>query len=151
MCKYILSILFLTSLNSFGQSVIGSNNSGAHSGSDFMFSVGEIFVEPETNGDDANSGLLGILYQVELNVTGVETILESNDFRAYPNPTNQTLYFNIETQHKLEQIYIYDSNGILVHSLEPTVRKVDLSHLPEGVYFIHTNIENIAPLKFVKL
>jgi hypothetical protein len=146
---FVLLLLFLgTKANS--QEVIGSVNSGAHSGSDFVYTVGEIYVESTTSADENNSGLMGILYQVAFNVTGIETVLSTDDIRAYPNPSNQTVFFEFRSDHKIDFIFILDNNGQVVQSCEGTVRQVDLSHLPAGTYFIKTSSTGIRALKIIK-
>ena len=146
----VLALMLLFSMKISAQAVISSVNSGAYSGNNFMYSVGEIYVEPDTNPDHANSGLLGILYQIEFNVSGIDEVLQSEDFRAYPNPANQSLHFNIVTSEKLEYINILDLKGNLIRSLPGSARKADLSNLSDGVYYIKTNVESLNTLKIVK-
>jgi hypothetical protein len=130
--------------------VISSVNSGAYSGNDFMYSVGEIYVESDTDPDQNNSGLMGILYQVEFNVTGLESILASDDLRAYPNPTSQSVFVDFNSTHKIEIIYVLDNMGKVVQSTALTDQAIDFSLLPDGVYFIKTNAPDIRTLKIIK-
>jgi hypothetical protein len=150
MIRNIFLFLTLCSSNSFGQFTISSTNSGAFSGVNFMYSVGEIYVEPETNSDDTNSGLMGILYQIEFSVSGIDEILQSDDFRVYPNPTCQVLHFNLNTKKRVESIHVYDIYGKLVLSSALREYKIDVSHLPAATYFIKTDNEKIDVLKIIK-
>jgi hypothetical protein len=148
--KYYFVFIMLLSLDAASQSTISSTNSGAYSGSDFMYSVGEIYVEPETNPDEANSGLMGILYQIAFNVSGLDEMMLTDDFRAYPNPTNKILYFNIVSKSEVKKIYVLDIHGRLLYSTIMSDNKVDLSNFPSGIYFIKTNVHSISSLKIIK-
>jgi len=71
MKNLILPLLLFLTTYSFGQSVISSVNTGAVSNNNLVYSVGEIFVIPTTNPNDANSGLIGALSRIEFFVTGL--------------------------------------------------------------------------------
>jgi len=148
--KCILLLLLLAcSTGLFGQSVISSVNAGAQSSNSMIFSVGEIFVLPENDGDEASSGLMGVVAHVAFFVTGVNDRLSTDDVRAYPNPTSQTLFF--ETQNTaLTHVSIFDAHGREVVVKQLSGNQVDMSELPNGVYFVRTNMEHIAPFRIIK-
>lgn len=150
MKKYYSITLIFFSLEAASQSTIGSTNSGAFSGSNFMYSVGEIYVQPQTNPDEVNSGLMGILYQLVFNVSGVDEVIFTDDFRAYPNPTKKILYFNIDSKSEVKKVFVLDIHGKLIYTTEIRENKVDLTNLSSGIYFVKTDLENIGVLKIVK-
>ena len=150
MNKTLLPLLLLFSASCFGQSVMSSVNSGAVSNNNMVFSVGEIFVLPTSTPDESNSGLMGILSRVEFFVTGLNELLASDDTRAYPNPTAQSLFFSTSAQHPINEISIFDNSGRLVATKTLDNNKVDLSELQAGIYHIKTNKSDNASLKIIK-
>ena len=150
MKKYFIAIMVFFSLEANSQSTIGSTNSGAFSGPNFMYSVGEIYVLPDTNPDESNSGLMGILYQVVFNVSGLDEMMFTDDFRAYPNPTNKMLYFNIDSKSEVKNIFVLDINGKLIYTTDISENTIDFSNLSSGIYFVKTNVDSISALKIVK-
>lgn len=148
--KNILVLLLLCSAAAVsGQSVISSVNAGAYSGNNLSYSVGEIFVNPDVSPDAANSGLMGVLSRVEFYV-GVEETITSDDVRVVPNPVSSSVFFELRSGKPVEQVFIYDAGGRLVTSKQITGNRTDLSELPNGIYFIRTNINNIQSFKIVK-
>ena len=71
-----------------------------------------------------------------------------NQYRIYPNPTNDVLH--IETESEIEEISIFDVFGRAIvaesQSHKDTKTSVDLSDLKSGIYFvkINTNEGNIV-------
>lgn len=150
MKNLILPLLISLTTFSFGQSVISSVNAGAASNNNLVYSVGEIFVIPTTNSNDANSGLIGVLSRIEFFTTGLNENILSNDLRVFPNPTNSSIYFKTSNKNSFQQIFIYDNTGRLVlHQNTPTA-SIDLTHLSVGIYTILTDNTNINSLKIIK-
>lgn len=141
-------LLFLTTY-SFGQSVISSVNTGAVSNNNLIYSVGEIFVNPTTNPNEANSGLIGALSRIEFFVTGITDKIVSDDLRVYPNPTTSSICFS-STDNNFREIYIYDLTGRLVGQTKDINNPFDLSSFPNGTYSIHTDNKNIKSFKIIK-
>jgi hypothetical protein len=61
-----------------------------------------------------------------------------SDFRLYPNPTTGLVW--LETNQEIDKKLVYDCFGRMV--LEPTTseKRIDLSTLPNGIYFISYSI-----------
>jgi hypothetical protein len=150
MNKILLPLLLLFSASCLGQSIISSVNSGAVSNNNIVFSVGEIFVLPTSTPDEANSGLMGVLSRVEFFVTGLDEQLASDDTRAYPNPTSQSLFFSTTAQDAISEVFIFDNSGRLVATKTLANNKVDLSELQTGIYFIKPNKSDNTSLKIIK-
>jgi len=82
--------------------------------------------------------------------------LEQSQLTVYPNPTNGQLTISgVETQciASLPQtVEIYDNTGRLVKtrratSLHGNGLTIDISHLPNGVYFVHINGQRVKVVK----
>lgn len=144
------TFLFLSLFNSivFSQQIY-SVNSGAVSNTNLIYSVGEIFVNSTIDENESSSGLIGAISIIEFYVLGTDDLISSDDFRIFPNPTEQILFF--KTQQKFSEVFIYDFNGILVLNEKLNgEKKINLSQLINGVYILKTDNPNIEPLKLIK-
>lgn len=90
-----------------------------------------------------------------LGIVGLESITyDSNEkLDIYPNPTENNLF--IETEHKIEEIVIYDVYGRVstVYRLQSTdfVHSIDVADLNAGIYFVKVVTDNNEIVKrFVK-
>jgi len=54
----------------------------------------------------------------------------------YPNPVSQTLNIEYKSYDKIEQIRLFDTFGKLVIEIKELASKVDVSNLPEGLYYL---------------
>ena len=78
---------------------------------------------------------------------GVEEL--SMSFNIYPNPVNDKLY--IETQTQTQTIEIYDAFGRLQSTVNGQQSMVDVSNLNSGVYFVKViTTEGDVVKRFVK-
>lgn len=134
----------------FGQGVVSSVNSGAISNNQLVYSVGDIFVIPTTNPDNANSGLIGALSRIDFFVTSVNNHLVSTDLRVFPNPTNGSVYFQNTDHNSFQKILIYDQTGRLMLKQNIQTNSVDLSSLPNGIYIVATDNQKISSFKIIK-
>ena len=63
--------------------------------------------------------------------------IEKNNFKIYPNPTNDFLYINNEDdKSSFNKICIYDYQGKLVSEKIDTNNKIDLINLNKGIYIV---------------
>jgi hypothetical protein len=69
--------------------------------------------------------------------TGINELTETS-INIYPNPT--TGFVNINTKETIENIYITDINGKLVHH-QTNNSPIDLSQQAKGIYFVNFNTE----------
>ena len=74
--------------------------------------------------------------------TVVET-RHATSIRAYPNPT--TGLINIEYEKPIDKIQVFDNIGKLV--LTPSEKTFNISHLPQGVYFLKINNEIVKIIR----
>ena len=67
----------------------------------------------------------------------------------YPNPTSDVL--NIQTEHKISRIEVYDLSGKLLKSVDGNNKKLAVSSLNKGMYIIKLYTENgVVNSKFIK-
>ena len=80
-------------------------------------------------------------------VQGIDENKNESSIVAYPNPTYDILYMNVKNA---KSVIITNVFGNIIYSnLEPQSKiSIDISNLPNGVYFIQ--MENMNAIKFVK-
>lgn len=72
-----------------------------------------------------------------------------NTASLYPNPAGD--YITIDTKGKAFSATIFNSLGQIVQITQLNEKKIDISSLKKGVYFMHINFQNHATVKkFVK-
>ena len=79
----------------------------------------------------------------ELNM--VEFVSE-NEINIYPNPAKDNLF--IETDVEIEDVCVYDINGILVYKGLIYDNTLDVVNLNCGVYFVKVKINNKEIVKY---
>ncbi|SFC84500.1 Por secretion system C-terminal sorting domain-containing protein [Flexibacter flexilis DSM 6793] len=149
MKKAILPVLLFAAHVSFGQSVIGSINTGAVSSNNMVFSVGEVFVIP-TNPNEANSGIIGALSRIEFAVVGTKEQLSSASMNVFPNPTTGSIVFQSPENIPFKEVFIFDNAGRLVMQKTNQGTPIDLSGLANGLYTVSTDNKKISSFKIVK-
>jgi hypothetical protein len=83
----------------------------------------------------------------------VEENLATDNIKVYPNPVNDRLYIEVETE--VEEVVVYDVYGRVQNLRNSETQKlrnsIDLSDLKAGIYFvkINTNEGNIVK-RFIK-
>jgi hypothetical protein len=78
---------------------------------------------------------------------------EDNNFKIYPNPVSDILYFEHQLSTSIEKIRIFDVKGNLIQSINNNeATTIDVSQLTNGVYFIsfETKDKQILIRKFIK-
>jgi len=76
---------------------------------------------------------------------------ETQQISIYPNPVTKQLVISISTDVNPEVFNIYSSNGNFLGQFPGELRKIDVSDLAPGIYFLNTQIEaQCFSLKFVK-
>ncbi|MGC3978183.1 MAG: T9SS type A sorting domain-containing protein [Paludibacteraceae bacterium] len=145
-----LFVVILFPTFSLGQNVINSVNSGATSNNNLTYSVGEVYVVPIINPNEANSGLIGILSRIDFFVTGINEQLISADIKVFPNPTKKTVFLEIPNDIVFHKIYVYDIKGKLMLQTDNKTSSIDLSDFPDGIYTIQTDNNQINSLKIIK-
>lgn len=69
----------------------------------------------------------------------------ADNFSFYPNPTNSQLFIN--TDKEIGAIVIKDITGKTVETIIAPSNSIDITHLTKGIYFLHTQIDNIEVIK----
>lgn len=67
-------------------------------------------------------------------------VVSSNVSILYPNPTNGILFFSEEK--RIENIEIYNSQGISTTKINKLENKLDLNNFENGIYFVKIKTEN---------
>ncbi len=98
------------------------------------------------SGDQGVNARTVIVTQTFILATGeAKTVFTT----LYPNPTSDIL--NIETDQKISKIEVYDASGKLAISTNGKDKKVTVSNLNNGMYFIKLYTENgVINSKFIK-
>lgn len=149
MKQILFSVLFFVSWTCYSQSVIQSVNSGSLITSNTSLSVGEIIIVPTQN--QSNSGLIGILTQVNLQQLEVNQLEISENIMVYPNPTSATIYFKTSENLLNENVAIYNTTGQLVLESKITNdNSLDLNLLSSGIYLIQFSNKKFNSFKIIK-
>ncbi len=91
---------------------------------------------------------------IKVRKTGVYTndLDKLENFSMFPNPTHD--YFIITTDSKVGRAIIYNASGVKMNDLSnPLGRKIDISKLPNGIYFmglLTKDSEYLGTAKFIK-
>lgn len=145
--KIATTLLFAISFTSFSQSIIGSFNTAAVNSNSFVQSIGEIYITPEDN-TNISSGLLGIIYQLDLITLSTNQIRFSDNVGIGPNPTKGIL--NISLNDEIDEVTLFDINGRKIRNYSLINNQIDISELNSGLYFFHFQNTNIKPIKILK-
>jgi len=74
-----------------------------------------------------------------------------NQFSVYPNPVSNVLYLSNAEELVIENVSVYDVSGKVVLSQNSTANQIDVSQLPQGMYFLKTTTgSSTTSLKFIK-
>lgn len=78
---------------------------------------------------------------------------EEGLFQIYPNPVDDILFINCQTELQINKLVITDLTGKTIESnISQLNNKIDVSHLKEGVYYLTISFEGHSQiLKFIKL
>jgi hypothetical protein len=132
------------------QSLVQSVNSGSVIGTNSSVSVGEIVVVP-VNQNQSNSGLIGILTQINTQTLEVSEFEVGTNVIVYPNPTVSQLYFKSKEVLTNEIVSVFSNSGQLVLQTKINdVKAIDLSQLSSGIYVIQLSNKNFKSFKIIK-
>lgn len=88
-------------------------------------------------------------YDTTQQVWGGNSSINENDFKTsielsvFPNPTNDKVKFELQTNDKIKTIKIYNQNGQLIQQInKPTETQIDFTNKTFGLYFIRIETEN---------
>lgn len=145
----ILGLLFF-SITVNAQSVIQSVNSGSIIASNASVSVGEIVIVP-VNSAQSNSGIIGILAQVNAQTLEVSQFEVSNNITVFPNPIVAKLFFNSKNALTNKKVSVYNEVGQLVTEKQIDAdNALNLEELSSGIYMIQFLDKNLKTFKIIK-
>jgi hypothetical protein len=121
----------------------GTNMSGASGGLDFT--IGEVATSTLTSGNDA---LTQGFQQPNIVIVGVEEFLDVYTINIYPNPVQQFLTVETNSEEEL-QVNIYNAKGQLVIDNKVFTQKavLNLTGIADGPYFLHITRLTGEPVK----
>lgn len=145
----LFTFLFITSIGS-AQSLIQTVNSGSIIGTASSVSIGEIVVVPQ-NQIQSNSGIIGILVQINQQNLEVTHFELSDKIVVYPNPTVSKIFFKTNENLADEKVSIYNNVGQRVLQKQITSENaLDLTELSSGIYLIQFSNKNLNTFKIIK-
>jgi hypothetical protein len=74
--------------------------------------------------------------------TGVDQVRQASlSLQVFPNPASERIYFNLPDQSDAQklQITLFDTSGRIAHQGQISADHMDVSHLPEGIYFLRAS------------
>lgn len=144
----LLLILAITGI-CHSQSVIKTVNSGSLITPKSSVSIGEIVIVPSQN--QSNSGLIGILAQVNQQQLEVAQFELSKDIVVYPNPTVSQIFFKTNEILSNESVSIYNNAGQLVLQTKVSSdNSLNLNDLASGIYLIQFSNKKFNSFKIIK-
>lgn len=150
MKKIVFLILIAFSAIGNAQSVIQTLNSGSIIATNASVSIGEIIVVPENNAQ-SNSGIIGILAQVNAQTLEVSQFELSENITVFPNPTVAKLFFTSKNSLTNKKISIYNEVGQLISEKQiDTENALNLEDLSSGIYMIQFSDKNLKTFKIIK-
>lgn len=147
--KKKIFLLLILSLASYvrAQNVIAPVAAGTYSDHKNAFVVGRIYIKPPVP-------LLRQNEQAAVAELPQEVIQEEKTQEAlmflYPNPVENTLYFETENKEPIHTVTIYEINGAFLYSGKVNNNSVDVSFLKKGSYFVQTNLDHIKRYTILK-
>ena len=144
-------MLFLMSLSTGkAQSLIQSVNSGSIVALNSSVSIGEIVVVP-VNQNQSNTGIIGILSQVNNQNLEVSQFEVAKNILVYPNPTSAEIYFKTNENLTNQSVLIIDQSGkIVLNTFINADKTIDLKSLSVGIYLIQFSNINYKSFKIIK-
>jgi hypothetical protein len=150
MKKKITLLLMGFSLFCNAQSTIQTINSASFVSAGSLISIGEINVSP-TNPNQPNSGIIGILAQINQQSLEVNQFEIAENISVFPNPTTSKIYFNSSEVLTNEKIKIYNTSGELIFQTQiDSNNSLDLDRLSSGIYLIDFQSKKLKSFKIIK-
>jgi hypothetical protein len=150
MKKTLLLFTLFIGFMGTAQSVVQTVNSGSLITSSSSVSVGEIIIVPSSTAQ-SNSGILGILTQVNQQNLEVTEFELSKKVTVYPNPTVAKLYFASSQNLNQEKISIFNATGqFITEATIDSENSLDLSELSAGIYLVQFSNKELKSIKIIK-
>lgn len=149
--KKILFVLIVTfSAIGNAQSIVQTVNSGSVISASSSVSIGEIVVVPE-NTSQSNTGIIGILVQINSQTLEVEQFEVAENISVFPNPTVAKLFFSSKNSLMNKKVLIYNELGQLLEEKKvDTDNALNLENLASGIFIIQFEDRNLKTFKIIK-
>ncbi len=149
--KLKLSFLFvITSVVLHSQALIQTVNSGSIIALNSSISIGEVVIV-SVNQNQLNSGIIGILSQVNAQNLEVSNFEISKNIVVYPNPTSAEIYFETTENLSNQLVLIIDQSGkVVLKTCVNADKSLDLKSLSSGIYQIQFLNKNYKLFKIIK-
>ncbi len=86
------------------------------------------------------------------NMAHVQYKGDGETIKFYPNPSSAHITIVVQDRHKNRSIQIYNSTGLLIKEASiDNSNRVNVSDLPQGVYYIRSKTASFQPQVFLKL
>lgn len=132
------------------QSLIQSVNSGSIVALNSSVAIGEIVVVP-VNQNQSNSGIIGILSQVNAQNLEVLQFEIAKNILVYPNPTSAEINFETSENLSNQSVLIIDQSGkVVLNTFINADKTIDLKLLSSGIYLIQFSNKNYKSFKIIK-
>ncbi len=80
-----------------------------------------------------NSYCIGVVVS---NTTGIYDTAQEQDIRVYPNPADDFLYYSVQGTEGIIRVEVSNKLGQTIKIIEKPNGKIDLSDMPEDLYFV---------------
>jgi hypothetical protein len=71
--------------------------------------------------------------------------VSASKISVYPNPVKHDLF--IRSDYPVERMEIYNQSGVRLLIDESFTGKTDVSHLPDGIYYVRIYVEDIPEIR----
>jgi hypothetical protein len=130
------------------------NPSGCTQGTMINISTGQPYCNPfippgyPQNHTPSTVTFNGVNYNCT--TTGINETQNAKGFTVYPNPATETLHISIPENQKT-QLQIFNAMGRLLKEISISrSTQIDISNLPCGVYFVHSENQASQTMRFIK-
>lgn len=103
----------------------------------FLYAQSEKSYVINAGGGNIKSGNIELTYFIGdyIGLGNSKLTTELVDITIYPNPVKTILYLQT-TSTDLDQIQIFNVNGVLLKDMKLTTNEIDFSEYPAGIYLI---------------
>lgn len=86
---------------------------------------------------------------VSVNVTNLASMeFENDELRVYPNPFESEINISLQEKKEIKKIQIYSSTGSLLNEFHGNLRKISLSTISKGIYYLIVTTTNDEQIKW---
>ncbi len=124
-----------TTLPSWASLTDNGDGTATLSGTTPNYNVDEAIILTASNGSTSSTQE----FTIRVGVVSINTI--ENVISFYPNPTSDILNINFESNQTAQMRIVDISGKLFIQSELNQTNQIDLTNLPQGVYFININVD----------